>query len=308
MQTLQTGKQIGNYEIISFVGRGGFALIYLAKNAQGEVFALKIGDITGGGRYVTRFLEITNELKPEGVSPDECSAEAIIFRNDGFQIGFLDCNEIKLMVRTEGYLLGSIRHPNIVAAHDVFEHDGRAVAVLDYVHGKTLREKMRALEGIRVNWFLTIVRALQKMQRSGELPYHGDLKPENVIVKPSGAIVLIDPAMRARDGEIITTTPRYNPLLLRDSKADVMGIGIMLYEILTGVQPFGEAPWEWAGRTKRGDIENLSLSYFLSYVPPEDLNPNTPRQLSRIIYRCLTVFNYGLPELEKDIVEFLSKE
>ena len=70
------------------------------------------------------------------------------------------------------------------------------------------------------------------MRASGELPYHGDLKPENVIVKPSGSVVLVDPAMRAGERGVITTTPHYNPFLLRESKADVMGIGVMLYEIL----------------------------------------------------------------------------
>jgi serine/threonine protein kinase len=179
---------------------------------------------------------------------------------------------------------------------------------MDYVRGKTLREKIRALEGIRLNWFLTIVRALQKMNKSGELAYHGDLKPENIVVKPSGSVMLVDPGMRAHDRGVITTTPYYNPLLLRDSKADVMGIGVMLYEILTGVLPFDEAPWNYAGREQGGEVERLSLSYFLSYPPPKDLNPNTPEPLARMIYRCLTVTDYGLPDLEKDLVDFLRKE
>jgi hypothetical protein len=70
------------------------------------------------------------------------------------------------------------------------------VLALEYARGKTLREKVRALEGIRLNWFLTIVRSLMKLNRTGQLAYHGDLKPENVVVKPSGAVVLIDPALR----------------------------------------------------------------------------------------------------------------
>jgi len=171
-----------------------------------------------------------------------------------------------------------------------------------------VREKIRALEGIRLNWFLTVVRALQKLCRSGELPYHGDLKPENLIVKPSGSIVMIDPAMRSSEKEVITTTPHYNPLLLRNSKADVMGIGVMLYEILTGVLPFDNVPWQFAGCEQGGEVERLSLSYFLSYAPPKDLNANTPEALEKIIYRCLTVESYGLPELEKDLVDFLRRD
>jgi hypothetical protein len=95
---------------------------------------------------------------------------------------------------------------------------------------------------------------------------------------------------------------------LRDSKADVMAIGVMLYEILTGVLPFEEVPWQYAGREQGGEIERLSLSYFLSYTPPRDLNPKTPEALGRIVYRCLTVPDYGLADLEADLVDFLRKE
>jgi serine/threonine protein kinase len=191
---------------------------------------------------------------------------------------------------------------------EMFEAEGRPVIVMEYIRGKTLREKIRALEGIRLNWFLAIVRALQKLRANGELEYHGDLKPENIIVKPSGSVVMVDPALRTPKHSVISTTPHYNPLLLRDSKADVMGIGSMLYEILTGTLPFDEAPWQYAGRERGGEIERLSLSYFLSYPPPRDLNPNTPDALERITYRCLTVMDYGLRELEADLVDFLRKD
>jgi hypothetical protein len=52
----------------------------------------------------------------------------------------------------------------------------------------------------------------------------------------------------------------------------------------------------------------MSLSYFLSYPPPRDLNPNTPEPLAKIVYRALTVPEYGLTELERDLVDFLRKE
>jgi hypothetical protein len=87
-----------------------------------------------------------------------------------------------------------------------------------------------------------------------------------------------------------------------------MGIGVMLYEILTGVMPFDAVPWAFAGREQGGEVERLSLSYFLSYPPPTDINPNTPELLSKIIYRCLTVAEYGLAELERDLVDFLRRD
>ena len=308
MIKLEAGEKIGSYKVIEFLARGGFALIYLAEDTEGNKVALKVGDVAGGGRYVTRFLEITNQRRPEGISPDETPAEAIFFRQDGVRIDFLDVHEIDDLIRSEGETLQGAKNPNLVKVREIFNHEGRPIVALEYARGKTLREKVRALEGIRLNWFLTIVRALQRMQKNGQLAYHGDLKPENILIKPSGSVVMIDPALRVDERGVITTTPHYNPLLLRDSKADVMGIGIMLYEILTGVLPFDDVPWTYAGREQGGEVERLSLSYFLSYPPPRELNPNTPDALARIVYNCLIVPEYGLAELETDLVEFLRKE
>jgi len=308
MIRLEVGKRIGTYRITEFIARGGFALVYLAEDGQGRKVALKIGDVAGGGRYVTRFLEVTDKRRPEGISPDETPAEAIFFRQDGVRIDFLDVHEIDDMLRSESAILARAKNQNLIKVIETFEHEGRPVVAMEYARGKTLREKVRALEGIRLNWFLTIVRSLKRLKKNGQLDYHGDLKPENIVIKPSGSVVMLDPALRADERGIITSTPHYNPLLHRDSRADVMGVGIMLYEILTGVLPFDEVPWKFAGREQGGEVERLSLSYFLSYTPPKDLNPNTPEQLSRLIYRCLVDQEYGLDELESDLVGFLRKE
>jgi len=308
MIKLQAGEYLGSYRVQKFLGRGGFAYVYQAEDSQGRKVALKVGDVAGGGRYVTRFVEITDERSQEWISPDETPGEAVFFRPDGVRIDFLDMHEIDMMIRSEASLLETTTHQNLVKLRDVFEIDSRPVLVMDFVRGKTLREKIRALEGIRLNWFLAIVRALQKLNANGTLEYHGDLKPENIIVKPSGSVVMIDPALRTNKSKLISTTPHYNPLLLRNSKADVMGIGVMLYEILTGTLPFDEVPWQFAGREAGGEVERLSLSYFLSYPPPRNLNPNTPEALERITYRCLTVMEYGLAELEEELVDFLRKD
>jgi len=308
MIKLQAGEYLGSYRVQKFLGRGGFAYVYLAEDNSGRKVALKVGDVAGGGRYVTRFVEITDERSQEWISPDETPGEAVFFRPDGVRIDFLDMHEIDTLIRSEAELLGNLRSPNVVKVRDVMEVDGRPVIVMDYVRGKTLREKIRALEGIRLNWFLAIVRALQKLRDTTEFKFHGDMKPENVIIKPSGTAVMIDPALRTSKDTLVSTTPHYNPLLLRSSKADVMGIGVMLYEILTGTLPFDEAPWRYAGLEQGGEVERLSLSYFLSYPPPRTLNPNTPDALARITYRCLTVMDYGLEDLEKDLVDFLRKE
>lgn len=308
MMKLAVGEVIEGYRITRFLGRGGFATTYLAQHEQtGNKVTLKVGGAAGGGRQVTRLLEVTSRRTPEGISPDELPAEAIFFEPRGVRVDLFDEQEVQAMLRAEGDLLANCQHENLVALQDRLVVDGNPVLVLEYVRGKTLREKIRSLEGIHLNWFLAIVRALITLKQTDALPYHGDLKPENVIIKPSGKVVLIDPAMRLPDRAVVTTTPHYNPMLLTDSKADVMAIGIMIYEILTGTLPFDEVPWEFAGRQSGGETQRLSLSYFFSYTPPHVLNPKTPEELERIVYRCITVQNYGLNELRTDLETFISK-
>ena len=308
MMKLAVGEVVEGYRITRFLGRGGFASVYLAQHEQsGSKVALKVGAMSGGGRQVTRLLEVTSRRTPEGISPDELPAEAVFFEPRGVRIDLFDEQEVHAMLRAEGDLLANCRHDNLVAVQDRLVVDGNPVLVLDYVRGKTLREKIRSLEGIHLNWFLAIVRALSALGEAGTMAYHGDLKPENVVVKPSGKVVLLDPALRRPENKVVTSTPHYNPLLLTDSKADVMAIGIMIYEILTGTLPFDEVPWEFAGRQSGGETQRLSLSYFFSYTPPHVLNPKTPEELERIVYRCITVQGYGLAELQADLEGFISK-
>ncbi len=308
MMKLAVGEVVEGYRITRFLGRGGFASVFLAQHEQtGNKVALKVGGISGGGRQVTRLLEVTSRRTPEGISPDELPAEAVFFEPKGVRIDLFDEQEVRHLLQREGDLLANCQHENLVAVVDRLMIDGNPVLVLDYVRGKTLREKIRSLEGIHLNWFLAIVRALVSLRTAGTLDWHGDLKPENIVVKPSGKVVLLDPALRSEDRRVVTTTPHYNPMLLTDSKADVMAIGIMIYEILTGTLPFDEVPWEFAGRQSGGETQRLSLSYFFSYAPPHVLNPKTPEELERIVYRCITVPGYGLDELKTDLETFISK-
>ncbi len=308
MMKLAVGELIQGYRISRFLGRGGFSSVFQAEHEEsGEKVALKVGDTSGGGRQVTRLLEVTACRTPEGISPDELPAEAIFMDPGGARIDLFDELEVDAMLRAEAELLESNKSKHLVGLREQIMVADRPVLVLDFVRGKTLREKIRGLEGIHLNWFLAAVRALIALSEKGTLDYHGDLKPENIIIKPSGKVVLIDPAMRVSGLDVVTTTPHYNPLLHTDSKADAMAIGIMIYEILTGTLPFDDVPWEYARMNSGGEMLRLSLSFFYSYCPPQLLNPKTPSDLERIIYRCITVPSYGLHELKTDLEEFIGR-
>jgi len=306
MMKLAVGEIVQGYRIARFLGRGGFASVYLAEHEETrKKLALKVGHLSGGGRQVTRLIEVTSERDPSGISPDELPGEAVFLEPSGYRIDMFDASETQRMLHAEADLLESCRSPNLVGLEHRFEMDGYLALGLEYVRGKTLREKIRGLEGIHLNWFLAVARALIKLSEESAMEYHGDLKPENIVVKPSGKVVLLDPAMREDETQTITATPHYNPLLLRDSRADVVAIGIMIYEILTGTLPFDEVPWEYASTGGGGETVRMSLSYFLSYCPPESLNPRTPPELTKIVYRCLTVADYGMDDLRLDLEGFI---
>ena len=131
MMKLAVGESIGNYRITRFLGRGGFALVYQAQHLESsETVALKIGNNAGGGRYVTRLLEVTSRRTPGGISPDETPGEAVFFQPGGVRIDFLDEPEIDRLLRREGELLGAVDSPNMVRLRELFQEGGRPVLAL----------------------------------------------------------------------------------------------------------------------------------------------------------------------------------
>ena len=173
MMKLAVGEVVQGYRITRFLGRGGFASVFLAQHEEtGNKVALKVGAQAGGGRQVTRLLEVTSRRTPEGISPDELPAEAVFFEQRGVRIDLFDEQEVHAMLRAEGDLLATCQHDNMVTLHERLVVDGNPVLVLEYVRGKTLREKIRSLEGIHLNWFLAIVRAMLATKQAGTLDYH----------------------------------------------------------------------------------------------------------------------------------------
>src|SRR5207247_6447667 len=120
---------------------------------------------------------------------------------------------------------------------------------------------------------------------------HFDLKPENFILRPTSEAVLLDfgfarharyPDLLAEEKEFAAGSAAYvSPEQLQhdrsDPRSDLFALGVVLYELATGVQPFGQ-PETFAGMRDR---------IWRRPAPPRALNPDVPPWLQEIVLRCL---------------------
>ncbi len=308
MLQITNGQRIGRFQVLGFLGRGAFAQVFLAEGRDGRRVALKLGDESGGGRFLHRFHEITGERNPMGVSPDETPAEAMFLDPvEGARAEVLDASEVDLLLWDEARLLEQAKGEGFPELYDVAEVDGRPVLVEEAIDGYTIRERIRSLEGIKLSWLLEVARKLERTQEWG-WGCHGDVKPENIIIGVDERVVLLDPVAATDRHDLIVTTPWYNPFLLRSAKGDAQALGVILYELLCGALPFEQVPFRYAGcgeGAAPSDDRDLLLSMFLSFPRPRDINPRSPRELDRILHRTVADENYSLPHLRHDLESFL---
>ena len=204
----------------------------------------------------------------------------------------------------EARTLASLSHPNIAGIYGVEEVGGRRYLVLEYVEGETLdarlgRGPMEIDDAVEVA--AGVARALEAAHEKGII--HRDLKPGNIMVTSGGDVKVLDfglaravdaPLSGATDsptvlspspsptipGAIMGTAGYMSPEQARgrpvDRRTDIFSFGCVLYELLTGVRPFG-------GETVSDAIGAvLHTNADLSRLPPA-----TPPGVRRVLARCL---------------------
>ena len=210
----------GRYRIESRIARGGMAKVYLAEDTRLErQVAIKImhDHLTDDGDYAVKFIR-------------------------------------------EARHTARLAHPNIMSVFDQGHVDDTLYLVMEYLPGMTLRDLLNDYGTLTIEQSLDItqavLQALSVAHREGIL--HRDVKPENVILVNDGRIKIGDfglarPVNNATDtGKSLLGTVAYiaPELLTRsqaDSRSDLYSVGIMLYEMLTGKQPFtGDTPMQVA--------------------------------------------------------------
>ncbi len=153
-----------------------------------------------------------------------------------------------------------LAHPNVVNVFDQGQDGEMAYLVMEYLPGITLRDLLREQRRLSIPQTITIMDAvlsgLAAAHRAGIV--HRDVKPENVLLAEDGRIKIGDfglaratTANTASGAQLMGTIAYLAPELVTrgtaDARSDIYSLGIMLYEMLTGEQPYkGEQPMQIA--------------------------------------------------------------
>ncbi len=219
------------------------------------------------------------------------------------------------MVQQQGTILRQVR-PSMFPcplrppeASDSFLHI--AVAGVE-----TLLDYQARNDRIPINWFLMIGRELIRLRDAKQLDFHGNLKPENIVIKGS-KLTLLFPAFRTMnpDGSMtMTTSPTFNPLIATGEKADLMAIGIIFYSIITGRTPFEGTPIGTGpiSRTNRM-VEEAQMLLKIKSARQRRIDNNDPMPaeelpLSDIVDDCITNPDYTLEKLVAALTAFLQSD
>lgn len=190
----------------------------------------------------------------------------------------------------EARVIGKLAHPSIIAVHDmgIEESTHTPYIVMEYVEGQPL-EKIIAKGSLpyptACEWAGHVALALSVAHRRAVI--HGDVKPANILITNENRVKLTDFGMAClsshHGGDFsVRGTPAYwcpEQILGRaqDARSDIFSLGVVLYEMLTGSNPFG------------GNTIPAVCSHVLSSAPlsPSHSNPSIPSTLDHIVMSCL---------------------
>ena len=259
------GRTLGHFEILEKLGEGGMGVVYKARDSHlDRVVAIKI------------------------LPPDRVADPAR-----------------RLRFAQEAKSASALNHPGIITIYDIAQQDGIDFIAMEFLPGRTL-DRVIPRHGLRLNetldYGIQIADALAAAHAAGIV--HRDLKPANVIVSEQGRIKLLDfglaklversglaewddrPTAAQRtpmtgQGAIVGTAAYMAPEQAEgkavDARSDIFSFGSMLYEMVTGQRAFqGDSP-----------LSTLTAVLREEPKPVGGINDGLPRELERLITRCL---------------------
>ena len=189
----------------------------------------------------------------------------------------------------EAQIVGQLSHPAIVNLFDVgVEETGIAYLVMEYVNGRTLQQVLAEspIPWPRAcSWAADLATALGRAHHAGII--HGDVKPANIMITEEGEVKLSDFGIArfatqvSGSGRIMGTPAYLAPEQImgepHSTRSDLFSLGIVLYQMLTGVPPFD-------GSSVAAVCAQILTS---DPVVPSRRNPALPSGLDHIVMRCL---------------------
>ena len=246
------GKIGEKYEILKFIGKGGFSKVFLVRD---------------------KILDRRCALKV--LSPEVLSDPEMLER-----------------FKREAKLYAALEHPNIVPVYDVGIYNNVAYIIMKYIEGKTLKRIIKEFGPLPLEDVIKITKdilsALHYMHSRGVI--HRDIKPANVIVeKSTGRAILADfglakkvgeSAGLTKTGEMLGTPFYVSPEQAKGEKltpaSDIYSMGISLFEMVTGKVPFtGETPLQIMWKHVREPLP-----------APSKYNSDIPLLLEQIILKA----------------------
>jgi serine/threonine protein kinase/sugar lactone lactonase YvrE len=267
---LDAGTKIGRYEILSQLGKGGMGEVYLAKDTK---------------------LDRNVALK---ILPAELASS----------------RERMLRFVQEAKAAAALNHPNVAHVYEISEHEGLNFIAMEYVEGRTLREKIHYEQTeLRklLKYLQQVASGLAKAHAAGIV--HRDLKPDNIMITRDGYAKILDFGLaklieiptpgpdggtisdaatvalepHSIPGRLLGTVGYMSPEQAQgktgqiDHRSDIFSFGCMLFEAVTRNRPFqGES--------------NVQSLYRIVYEPApllKDFDPSASPELQRVIRRCL---------------------
>ena len=202
---------------------------------------------------------------------------------------------LKERFRREARMHAKIIHPNIVTLLSLYEDGDHMALVMEMIHGKNLKEYLREhpkpdlTDVVRISE--AVLSGLDAAHRQGMV--HRDLKPANVMLATNGDIKLMDFGLaKPKHGDDDLTQSgatvgsfRYmapEQILNQpvDVRTDLYAFGILLYQMLTGKLPFDST-------SSGGEFEIMEKQVRHDPVPPNEINPLLPSELSDLVIRML---------------------
>ena len=246
----RSGSRIGRYEITSRLGIGGMGHVYAARDTELErMVALKFIGAAAGSSGGNATSRLIHEAKAAS----------------------------------------ALNHPNIVTVYDVVRSGDDVAVAMELVEGEPLRRYcgLQADIGTVIHWVRQIAQALRVTHAHGII--HGDIKPENVMVRPDGYIKVLDFGLARRVrlyrgsaqsslfGVMAGTLAYLSPEQMRGESptaaSDVFSLGVMLYELVCGRHPFQSA-------------SPIDTAYAIAHHDPReprDVRPELPAAMSALV-------------------------